>query len=205
MAPASGERPRHGRRVRRIAARPFGFVHINKCGGRSVEAALGLPKFHADARRMIRIFGRDRWDGMFTFAVVRNPYTRLASLYHYRRRKGMMGGPEIGFADWLEAVFARADPQYAHSPAMLRPCRDWLVDGRGEPAVAEVVRLEELPARWPCLCARLGVDAKLPHRNAGDGSRDCAQLYPPPLRRLVEDVFSADFEAFGYGFPAGAA
>ena len=189
-------------RVRRIAARPFGFVHVNKCGGRSVEAALGLPKFHADARRMIRIFGRQTWDEMFTFALVRNPYTRLASLYHYRLEKGI-GGPEIGFADWVDAVFARGDPRYAHSPAMLRPCHDWLVDGRGRLAVREVVRLEDLAARWPGICARLGVDATLERRNAGHGTRDCARLYPPPLRAVVEDVFAADFEAFGYRFPAG--
>jgi len=187
-------------RVQRIAVQPFGFVHINKCGGRSVESALGLPKFHADARRMIGIFGRETWDAMFTFAIVRNPYTRLASLYHHRQRKGL-GGTEIGFADWIEAVFARADPRHALRPAMLRPCSDWLVDADGRRAVTEIVRLEELPARWPALCARLGVDVPLPHRNAGHGPWDCAQLYPPALRPLVEEVFATDFQAFDYAFP----
>ncbi len=201
--PDSVAQRRRDQRVRRIASRSFGFVHINKCAGRSVEAALGLPKFHGDARRMIRVFGREAWDGMFTFAVVRNPYTRLASLYHYRRRKGRLGGPDIAFADWLEGVFAAGGPRYAHSPAMLRPCHDWLIDGQGRIAVREVVHLEELPTRWPALCARLGSDTPLPHRNAGDGTRDCVRLYPPSLRTLVEDVFAADFEAFGYGFPGG--
>ena len=67
------------RRLRERYWLDYSFVHINKTGGTSVVVALGLPFGHLTAREKIEQLGRERWDGRFTFAFVRNPWDRVAS------------------------------------------------------------------------------------------------------------------------------
>lgn len=91
----------------------FAYVHIHKCAGTSVEAALSevlgyndlllgstrrgeadqgffqsrlkLNK-HSTAREMRDFLGPDRWAQYYTFALVRHPVDKLRSLYGYCRR-----------------------------------------------------------------------------------------------------------------------
>lgn len=63
------------------------FIHINKCGGSSVEEALGIPvKIHDTAAARRRKIGARRWDRAFTFTLVRHPYSKVISHYSYRRK-----------------------------------------------------------------------------------------------------------------------
>ena len=62
----------------------YAFIHINKCGGTSVEAALGIPKVHDTAQERREKLGVEAWDRLKNFSGVRDPYARVASLYRYR-------------------------------------------------------------------------------------------------------------------------
>jgi hypothetical protein len=84
------------------------YIHIHKTGGESIEHALGkycawndialdsenlgtlrdyVRKFgigkHSPARHVARIMGMDQWKQYFSFATVRDPYARTASLYGF--------------------------------------------------------------------------------------------------------------------------
>ncbi len=75
----------------------FIFIHIGKTGGTSIERALcefldvdfettkksqdGEWWKHIWARDMRECVGEKLWDGYFTFAIVRNPYDMILSLY----------------------------------------------------------------------------------------------------------------------------
>ena len=88
----------------------FIFVHLHKCGGTSVERALGdrlmwndvmlgsspygeqlqqlyKPKFgldkHSSAADIKALVGDELWDSYFTFATVRHPFDRIVSYYSY--------------------------------------------------------------------------------------------------------------------------
>ena len=58
------------------------FVHVPKCGGSSVEAQLGIDHGHRSA-----VYFRAADPALFArawkFSIVRNPYDRLVSAFHY--------------------------------------------------------------------------------------------------------------------------
>ncbi|MEZ5715131.1 MAG: hypothetical protein R3D85_08155 [Paracoccaceae bacterium] len=55
------------------------FIHTNKCGGTSIETALGIPKVYDTALQRIAKIGRPAWDRM-CFATTRHPFARVCSL-----------------------------------------------------------------------------------------------------------------------------
>lgn len=63
----------------------FVFVHIPKTAGRSILSALGI-KFHCQHLRMVDYeekLGAAELAKRFKFAVVRNPWDRAVSVYHF--------------------------------------------------------------------------------------------------------------------------
>lgn len=181
-------------------ANPFAFVHINKCGGSSVEIALGLKKRHTTASAMRRSMGVAEWNRRFSFAIVRNPFARVTSIYFYRVRTGhpTVARRTVNINAWIERVWADRDPAFVDVPNLLAPATEWLCED-GEMIVSDVARLETLQDDWPRICRRLGTRVDLGRTNSN--------LYPPyqalltqRSRAIVEDVFAEDLERFGYTF-----
>jgi len=87
--------------------RPVGFVHVNKAGGTAMRAVLfrhaahqmleriAPPNaavflrskrarwFHASASLQQQAVGAKQWEASYTFALVRNPYARQVSMFHF--------------------------------------------------------------------------------------------------------------------------
>ena len=72
------------------AAKGYGFCHIYKTGGNSVRDLLQGTEYggvHARACEGLAIARKQgvKTDGLFTFAVVRNPFDWLVSTYFFRQ------------------------------------------------------------------------------------------------------------------------
>ena len=178
----------------------FQFIHINKCGGSSIEIALGLPKNHDTALERRDQVGRDAWDDAYTFATVRNPFARVVSIYYYRVRtdQGGMADRHLNINEWVQQTFAEKNPRYWADVPLLAPAVDWLCDG-DDLIVEHIARLEDLPTEWPRICARLGVSRDLHVFNNN--------LHPPyravlngASRATIERYFAADLDRFAYQF-----
>jgi len=188
-----------------LRQRHFGkvaFIHINKCGGTSVEKALGLPLIHDTALQRIDKIGRTSWDRMMTFALVRNPYAKAVSHYKYRTKTGE-GGLDDGHIDldsWIQKAYGEKDPRYHNNPLMFQPCIDWVADTDGTLLVKRILKLEEIATDWPAFCQEaFGKVVPLPHSNAtGSGSSHPADKLNPTSREILRQHFARDFEAFGY-------
>lgn len=179
---------------------PFAFIHVNKCGGSSIEIALGLAKTHDTAAERRDEMGRDAWQAAYTFATVRNPFDRIVSIYYYRVRtdQGGLADRHLNVNEWVHAVFAEHNPRYWSDNQLLWPAADWLCED-GALIVDHVARLEDLRTEWPAICRRLGAVRDLRVYNGN--------LHPPHgavlnagSRATIERVFAEDLDRFGYRF-----
>jgi chondroitin 4-sulfotransferase 11 len=72
------------------------FIHPPRCGGTSIEKSFeweNESEKHLSAYSIKKKIGEKQWNKSFKFAVIRNPFDRVISMYHarcYRKfRKGI--------------------------------------------------------------------------------------------------------------------
>jgi chondroitin 4-sulfotransferase 11 len=177
------------------------FVHINKTGGSSVEAALGLPFQHRTALELHRELGERRWSSRFSFAFVRNPWSKVASHYAYRVQTNQTGlaSRTPGFTEWVRLAYGQQDPRFYDQPKMFQPQIDWISDAHGATMVDFVGRFEQLEQDFATICVRIGRAAQLPHLKRGPAT-DYRLLYDTEAAEVVDRWFRRDIERFGYSF-----
>jgi hypothetical protein len=192
---------RWGRRFYDRHFRNFTFIHINKNGGSSIEKALGLRPEHKTALEKREELGAAAWERRFTFTIVRNPWDRVVSQYHYRMRVGKndLASRKVAFGDWVRLVFRELDPRYRNEPLMFVPQWDWTVDGGGKPLLDFVGRFENLEGDFAHICSRIGRNVELPHVNPTRRG-PYREYYDPETEELVRNAFAVDLERFDYSF-----
>lgn len=179
------------------------FVHIPRNAGTSICLALDLhPGIHRPWA-FYREQNPERWADYLSFAVIRNPWERLASCYRYARtarsyhHDASTGNAHPDHALLSTLTFAQAlrllgTPHLQH-PGWL-PQADWICDATGRVQVNHLLRYESLADDWACLFS--GID--LPgHVNASAPDEEPA-LYGPEEVQAVRDYYARDLAIFGY-------
>jgi len=180
----------------------FRFIHINKSGGSSIEKALHLPIRHRTVLQYKEELGAIRWDKLFKFSVVRNPWDKVVSHYHYRVATNQtgMGVNPMSFADWVRAAYRDRNPAFYDKPMMFMAQTEWLVDETGSIDVDYVARFENLSADFRRACELLHRPVvELPHEKKSV-RRDFRFYYDSETMQIVADVFRKDLENFHYSF-----
>ncbi len=213
----------------------FVFFASPKTGSRSVRRLLdasaeihGLPAeeltedfpFYNHIRpvELRDIFASRGWDfdAYFKFVMVRNPWSRLVSLYEmYAFREGgqlsrlrTRAKRHQGFRAWVPTV----DPEGRRTvgPGLEKGVIRFGAlsyvaftgDEDGRPLVDEVIKLEEIESRLPPLLERLGVPvpSRIPRTGRGRYRGDYRNYYDDATRELVGTLYEEDIERFGYTF-----
>ncbi len=179
----------------------FIFIHINKTGGSSVEAALNLPFEHLSAVEKINAVGIEKWQSKFTFAFIRNPFDKVCSHYRYRvktNQTNLKNNP-ITFSSWVKKTYGDKDPFYFDKPKMFMPQVDWLCDEKGEIMVDQIYRFETLDDDFETLCKKFSLAAKLPHLKATK-KVDYQSYYSTETKQIIKRYFAQDLDQFNYRF-----
>lgn len=178
------------------------FIHINKTGGSSIETALGLNFQHKTAQEKIADLGIEKWNQSFTFSVVRNPWDKVVSHYHYRlltKQPSLVERP-VDFRTWVKLTYGEQNPFYFDSHLMFMPQLDWITDGNGTVLVKEVLRFEELESDFESkVLAPNHIKATLPHLKKTDRT-PYSDYYDDETKKIVAKWFDADIVFFGYCF-----
>jgi hypothetical protein len=180
----------------------FAFIHINKCGGTSVEKALGLPKVHDTAQQRVERIGWERWNRMHSFALIRHPYAKVVSHYKYRVKTDQtgLGGGAVDLNEWIRRAYGDQEPELHDQPIMFAPCVEWLrIDG--EIVVRQIVKLEEIASEWPAICRNIGrPGAAMAHANrtSSNSLDEARSLLDAESVRILRDRFAEDFDRFDY-------
>jgi hypothetical protein len=209
----------------------FLFVHIAKTGGTSVRAALQplrwqdpwyYPMFvcsqfsHLSGHRIGSKFPRhsriiaakemlpeDFFNGLYKFAIVRNPWDLQVSSYHHIRRERPHLLAQI--QDFEEFIRWKLDPtrpyQY-HIDTSIQSQLDYLIDLHGNLLVDFIGRYEQLTEHFNQICTAIGIQPlELPHkRRATDREKDFRSYYSDELAELVGNYFKRDIDTLGYRF-----
>lgn len=208
--------------------RRYLFIHIPKTGGTSLALALearamkddimlgDTPKARQRRHRVKNAVTRGRlWKhstradiegmvaedvlaGLFAFTLVRNPWDRVVSYYHWLKDQ-TFDHPAVALAKDLPF------DGFLRDAALQASLRDWpaaryLRDGQGRDVGGLCIRLEHFARDAQPLFAHLGFDVILPQVNRSDRNAGFAAYYTPALRDVVAECCAEDIARFGYVF-----
>lgn len=185
--------------------KPYLHIHINKTGGTSICRALGKPKKHFTISQWINNHGSlAELEERFTFTFVRNPFSRMLSMYKYRMAHNKHGLREehISFTDFLRLTLEERQEPWYNNPNMFQPCWEWITLG-GVLKVDAIYWFEEYNKMFRGLMRDLGRPLnhkdKIPHTNKTQHSHYCNH-YTPYGVELIQHYFRSDLEHFNYTF-----
>jgi hypothetical protein len=208
--------------------RSYIFVHAPKTGGTSMALALedramkddimlgDTPKALNRRRKMKNVAARGRlWqhstlediDGlvlphhierMFTFTLVRNPWDRMVSYYHWLRTQefdhpAVTLAKAVDFEDFIKDARTQAAQQKA-------PAASYMRDVNGVEQCNAYMRLEHFAEDAAPLMEHLGFDLVLPHENASQRAAGYQAYYTDETRQIVAAICAEDIGRFGYSF-----
>jgi len=197
-----------------IGRRDVVMVHIPKTAGTSIRNTLGMypadrskpdPGFkqHLTAQEIIEVIGRANWDEAFTFAVVRNPWDRMVSEYHYRSRHKRFkeNGWDISFEEYVRGTISDGALPFDPPHKFIQPQVAWLKDKQGNICVDFIARYEQLTTDFNTIKEKINRRSRpLQAHNRTSRNRDYTVYYSPELRDLVGAFYKEDIEYFGYAF-----
>lgn len=209
--------------------RRYVFVHIPKTGGTALALALetramkddiligDTPKARARRKRVTGLKAAGRlWkhstladiDGvirpeelgrMYCFTLVRNPWDRAVSYYHWLRGQSF-AHPAVGLAKALSFSGFLNHPQ-TRIGFRLWPAAAYMRDRTGVDRCQLFARLEHLDADLTPLEAHLGFGlTPLPHANASARARDWRSFYSDQDAATLAEDCAEDIARFGYRF-----
>jgi len=208
--------------------RRYIFVHIPKTGGTSMALALegramkddiligDTPKARRRKRRLQGVSTKGRlWkhstladvDGLitadqardwFVFSLVRNPWDRMVSYYHWLRDQ-RFDHPSVTLAAKLSFNdFVLHDQTRAAMRAW--PVQRYLTSAAGVDCADAYVRLEHLDEDLNVVQKHLGFALQLPHANPSDRPSGYADVYSTAAAQAVAEDCAPDINAFRYRF-----
>jgi hypothetical protein len=198
-------------------AASFHFIHIPKNAGESVRAALGRePDISVTSPYHFRYVDiADRIGPQVRcFAVIRNPWSRTASRYHFGRQNAARWPADdarrsyilnASFADFVNDRKVLPIPEHPDQPWMgpLSSWLDqleWICDEKGR-VVCDCLRMEHLQEDLENYLARR---LELPKRNVTKERFDYRAMYTDELAERVAEYFRRDIQYFGFEFDSPA-
>ena len=208
--------------------RRYLFVHAPKTGGTALALALearamagdvlvgDTPKARARRGRLkgVRtagrlwkhsaiaeaegLFARDELGGLMIVTLVRNPWDRMVSYYHWLRAQ-RFDHPAVATAK------AYGFDRFVRDADMLAAIRAWpygryVTDGAGVERPALFMRLEALADDLRPFEDHLGFRLQVPVANRSERDRDWRRYYGADSAAAVSQACARDIARFGYRF-----
>jgi len=206
--------------------RKYVFIHAPKTGGTAMALALegramkddimlgDTPKARKRRRRFkdVRTHGRlwkhstladidglvPTFDGFFTFTLVRNPWDRMVSYYHWLQTQDFEH-PVVALAA-REPFETFVQSRLVRKSIRANPARSYMTDVKGVERCDAYIRIEALQEDAAPLWAHLGFSLNLSQVNASERDTDYRTYYSDAARQAVAEDCSEDIARFGYSF-----
>lgn len=195
------------------------FIHIPKCGGQSIEDCfikengltweskeplllrpnknplVGPPRLaHLTYLQYLEYsyISQDLMDEYYKFALVRNPFSRLESIYKYLGYDCV-----LSFKDFIGKVVTRESKEGSNKYYFFRPQMDFICDADGRVKVDDIYRLEDLDKSARDIFDKTQLssyknNSSLPHLNKSL-NRGALSVLKERLRHFFDGYFSPWF------------
>lgn len=209
--------------------RGYIFVHIPKTGGTSLALALearakkddiligDTPKAkkrrrrvkdvqasgrlwkHSQLRDIEGLVTREQIAEAFVFTLIRNPWDRMVSYYHWLREQtfdhpAVTAAVAHDFAGFLAHPGVRAS-------LLAESYAGYVTDAGGVERCDAFVRLEHLEEDLAPVEAHLGFTLRpLPHENRSERGEDYRRYYGEAEVEAVARLYAAEIARFGYAY-----
>lgn len=208
--------------------RKYVFVHIPKTGGTSMALALeararaddimlgDTPKASRRRKRLRNVKTRGRlWKhssladiegllpdtqlrSLYAFTLVRNPWDRVVSLYHWLRNQGFEHpSVQLAKATDFSGFIADEATQFALRQS---PVRAYMTHADGQEQCDTYIRLEHFEADAAPLFRHLGFSLTLDRVNRSDRGAEYRPYYTDHTAEIIAEACADDIQRFGYRF-----
>lgn len=179
---------------------PKAVKRRNRLSG--VETSGRLWK-HSKLSDLYGLVTQDEMEDFFVFTLVRNPWDRVVSYYHWLRAQSF-DHPAVavarsqGFSEFVR------DPVVMKSLAA-NPYGSYVTDGQGAERANLFLRLERLADDLVAVESALGTTFHdIPHENASNRVQDYRVYYDDSTAEAVAKACAEDITRFGYRFDPGS-
>ena len=142
-------------------------------------------------------------DSYYKFAIVRNPWDRLISLYKWGKqiKKTNKNYHTYSFKDFIMTLHTAESPfpelRQVYLPT--KPMLDWVRDKDGCIITDFIGRFENIERDWAVITEKLGISDRLPHLYTTKREH-YGRYYDDEMARKVADLYEEDIRYFNYKF-----
>ena len=181
------------------------FLHIPKAAGSSITKTLAKylgksrevyrpPKYKFLTANMLHHILGKSLDQYFVFTVVRNPWDRVVSFYHYKQqiRQPPNDLPlDVTFEQWIRSNGHYELPHQYHQ----------LIDHSGKihPRIDFMGRLENINNDWKEICKGLNIDIPLIHDKQSKHTH-YRDYYTPKIKGIIDNYYDVDIRLLNYDY-----
>ena len=202
------------------------FIHIPKCGGTTIRAALDIRHIpnaqnllgeKIDSGRLCfqhgsmdfikerQIISKRFLRRGFIFSFTRNPYDRVVSHYFYaiqKRRLGFLFERSTPFQSTSGTnEFSLTLPFLEFTRTIMNERSNYRSQSiyLGENRFNFIGKLENINEDLKRVCEMLGEEpVEVPHLNTSKRPKDYREVYCQESKERVEEFYAEDFKRFGY-------
>jgi hypothetical protein len=172
------------------------YVRVPRTGTASLGSILNVGGGHMPVVDIKRRFENNpptsvKWDDLFKFGFVRNPYTRFVSAYYNLHLDEKEGDINRFIQDE-----DKMNQLWKHEHTLVRPANEYLCDEDGKIMVNYVGFFEDLHNHWNFIFEKLGVkEPTIVHSNRTDRPK---KKLTKKSKRILYDIYRKDFKIFVY-------
>jgi len=210
--------------VKQIKKHGFWFIDIPRTSSTSIRVELGSaygPAFgksdvfekgfkqiqfipsHLTAKIMKDNLGSNEWEKIFSFTLVRNPWDRMVSLYHYRLKSNLLR-QDMKFSEFVK----RLKPDMFGKEGTYNyfghyfGCADYIIDENDNVIVSFVGKYENRDKDLKYIADKIGLPGlgKLALQKALTDNKHYSEYYDEHTKNIIENVYAKDIELFKYKF-----
>jgi hypothetical protein len=195
----------------------FIFIHVPKSAGTSIRSALSpfcyankitslknklLKKkpiesnnfdHHIKVDELKAKLPANIFNQYFKFGIVRNPFDRQVSTYHFiQQNKEHFQNELVKKMSFEDYVVWRVEKGMNYQ-------KDFLFDSQGNQLVDFVGRIENINQDFQYICDKIGVKNELKHVNKSI-HKDYRKMYTGSTFELINKAYAEEIELFGYDF-----